>query len=102
CVLGERHRLDHEKEIEPEHDDDADEAPLLAEHCEDEVGVARGEKRELRLRSLLETLPVNAAGTDRDLCLRHLIARLERIALGVEEDHHALALIAPQHLEIAD
>src|SRR5207237_8462211 len=88
-----RQRLNNEKQIQRQHDRDADESPLFTEHCKNEIGVMGGEEVELRLRPLFEAFAVNAAGADRDFRLRHLVAGAERIARGIEENRDALALI---------
>ena len=85
-------RLDDQEQIQREHDADADEAPLLAEDGEDEVGVAGGEVLEVDLRPVQESFAGDAAGAGGDLGLHHLIAGAERIARRIEEDHDPLFL----------
>src|SRR5438105_1662632 len=97
-MFRERERLDDQEKIEAEDDHDADESPLFAEHCEDEVCVAGGEEFELRLCAVSKSLAVNAAGSDGDLRLRHLVSRAKRIAFGIQENENALLLISLQHL----
>ena len=71
----------------------AEQAELLADHGEDEVGRALGQELELRLAAVHPALAEHAARADRDLRLDDVIAGAERVALRVEQRQHALALV---------
>ena len=53
----------------------------------------------MALRALEEALAEEAARADRDLRLGDVIAGAERIALGIEEDQHPLALVIVEEAE---
>ena len=55
---------------------------LLADHREDEVGVARRQERQLLLGALHEALAEEAARADRDLGLRHVITLAQLVEVG--------------------
>ena len=56
-----------------------------------------GQIIEVALGAVQEALAGKAARTDGDLALGDVIAGAARIAFGIEEDQHALALIIMQH-----
>src|SRR3981081_920831 len=68
-------------------------APLLDEGGEDEVGLLLGQEVQRRLGALQETLAERAPGADGDLGLGDVVAGAQRIAVGIEEGEHALALV---------
>ena len=76
----------------------ADEADLLGQHGEDEVGLLLRQEAQLALRALQEALAPDAARAERDLRLDDVVAGAERIALGVEEGEHPLLLVVVQLL----
>src|SRR5882762_2363159 len=71
----------------------AEEAELLADDGEDEVGGALGEEFELCLAAVHPALAEHTAGADRDLRLDDVVAGAEWIGLRVEKHEHALALV---------
>src|SRR5207249_11578461 len=83
----------NEEEVQRQHDGHSDESPFLAEDGEDEVGVPSGEIFELCLRSLSESLSVDAARTNGDFRLHDLISLSQRIAIRIEEGDDAVLLI---------
>ena len=85
-------------EEEREREQHADEAELLADDGEDEVGVLRRQEREALLRALREALAEQPPGADRDLRLDHVVARLARVDVRVEEDEQALLLVRREPL----
>ncbi len=76
----------------------ADEAPLLGEHREDEVGVLLGQEVELVLRAVQVALAAEHARADGDLRLDDVVAGAERVGLRIEEGQQALLLV---RLEVA-
>src|SRR3546814_3664575 len=60
---------------------------------EGEVGLALGQVIEMALGAVEITLAEDATRSDRDLRLADVIARAKRVAFGIEEDQHAIALI---------
>ena len=81
------------EEIEPEDHGHAEEAHLLGEHREDEVGVAGGQVAELGLAALAEPLAQETARAHRDLRLDLLVAGPAGIEGGVEEGVDARLLV---------
>ena len=95
-------RSDHqaaadEQRVEHQQDQVADQAELLGEHREDEVGVALGDELEVRLGAVQPALAGQAAGAHRDGRLDDVIARAERVLGRVEQREDALALVVVQH-----
>ena len=95
------------RDVEPAADDEhvqhhqheaADEAPLLADHREDEIGRALRQEFELRLAAVHVALAEHAARADRDLRLDRVIAGAERVVLRVQEREHALPLVVVQEM----
>ena len=74
-------------------DDDADEAELLGQHREHEVGRLDGQEVALRLRAVGQALAHPAAGADRDLRLVELVAGALDVGCGVEEREQPLLLV---------
>ena len=73
---------------QPEHEQAADEAELLADDREDEVGVRVGEEHPLG-PARAEPDAVDAAAAERDQRLRDLVAGVRRVGPRVEEREHA-------------
>jgi hypothetical protein len=90
------HGAADDEQVQQHQHDQPEQAELLADHREDEVGVALGQVVELRLRTLHPALAEHAARADGDLRLDDVVARAERIVLRVEEGEHALALVVVQ------
>ena len=63
-----------DEEVEQQDADAADEAVLLAEGGEDEVGVGNGQEVALGLGALVGALAPETAGADGDLGLQDLVA----------------------------
>ena len=99
-VAREPRRLEHapeQQQVERERHRHADEAGLLREHGEDEVGVARRQVAELRLASLHEAAAHEPARAHRDLRLDLLVAGAARVERGVEEGVDARLLVVLEH-----
>ena len=79
-VPGDVERARHEREVEREQEQAAEEPVLLRPHREDEVGVLLGEERQVGLRPLPPALPEPLPRADRDHRLRRVVARAERVA----------------------
>ena len=86
-------RPDAEEAVEAEQHDAADEAPLLGEHREREVGVLIGQELELVLRAPHEPLAEDPAVADGHARVVRVPARAAEIGLGVQERRDALALV---------
>lgn len=87
-----------DEEIAEQQDDEAtNETPLLGEHREDKVGVARREKVELALASRLQSLPQELSRPYGDLRLRNVIPCAKWIKRWEEKGPYPLLLIALQH-----
>src|SRR5882724_4060085 len=82
----------HESEERGENGDRADEAELLPDVREDEIGVRVGKEEEL-LPSFAEPAAGHAAGRHGDARLSYLVSRPARIAVGVQERLDAPALV---------
>ena len=76
------HDAPEDDHVEAEDQRRADEAHLLADVGEDEIGVALGQESELRLRAGEKTLTPNAAGADRDFRLDHVVGRALDVGSG--------------------
>ena len=85
-----------QQQVEHEQDRVADQPEFLAEHGEDEIGVALRQEVEVRLRAVQPALADDAARAERDRRLRRVIAGAERIATRIEERQDPLALIVVQ------
>src|SRR6202162_5764482 len=79
-----------DEHVQHEQQQQAEEAELLADDGEDEVGGALGEEFELCLAAVHPALAEHAAGADRDLRLDDVVAGAEWIGLRVEKHEHAL------------
>ena len=90
-----------EREIQHEQQAQAEQAELLRHDREDEVRRALRQELEVRLRAVQPALAEQAARADRDLRLNDVVARAERIGLGIQEREHARLLIVaherPEH-----
>ena len=71
----------------------AEQAELLADDREDEVGRALRQEFELRLAAVHVALAEHAARADGDLRLDDVVAGAERVVFGIQEGQYALALI---------
>ena len=63
-----------QQQVEQQQERVADKAELLAEDGEDEIGVPLGQEIEVRLGPVEPALAGDAARTDRDRCLRRVVA----------------------------
>ena len=80
--------------------DRADEAELLADDREDEVGVRLGKEEEL-LPPVADAESAQAAGADRDQRLHRLEPLPQRIGLGIQKREQPLAPIRGAEREVA-
>src|SRR3990172_3344163 len=81
AIAGEVGGLEHppqDEQVQAEDHRHPDEAQLLREHGEDEVGVSRGQVAELRLAALAVPLAEETPRAHRDLGLDLLVARAPR------------------------
>jgi hypothetical protein len=76
----------------------ADESEFLGQRGEDEIRVLFGQEVEAALRALHEAAPGPSPRAERDLALRDVIARAQRVGGGVEERVDAPVLVVLQHL----
>ena len=96
--LGGDHQAAKDQEDEAEHQADAaDQAELLGERGEDEVGGALGDELEVGLGALHEALAGRAARADRDLALDDVKALAERVGGRVEQRADAVLLVVAHH-----
>ena len=96
--LGQRDES-HDHHTEKGQDDyGTDEAELLANGAEDEVGVLLGHVFELRLCAVKEAFAQQAAGADGDLGLVDVVARSAGVVLQAEGDADALLLVGLEHV----
>ncbi len=79
--------------IKPEQQQAADEAELLGQHGEDEIGVFLRQEIKLVLRALQVALADQPARTDGDHRLQDVIAGAQRILRRIEERQDAPLLV---------
>src|SRR5258708_5783017 len=72
----------------------SDQAELLGEDREDEVGRPFGHETQLALQPVEPSLAEQAARTDRDPRLQQVVAGAEGVLVRVEKDLETLALVA--------
>ncbi len=82
--------------VDEDHPEPAQQAELLGQHGEDEVGLLLGQEVEVALRALQEAAAGDAAGAERDLRLQDVVAGAQRVAVRVEEGQHAALLVVVQ------
>ena len=87
---------DHRR-IEQQHHDAADEAELLGQGGEDEVGALLRQEVELALGAQAEALAHQPAGAERDLGLDDVVAGAALVRLRVDESEQAGALVGLEH-----
>ena len=80
-----------DEQVQQEQDRRADEAALLRERGEDEVGRVLRQVREVRLRRACHAASVEAAGADGDVRLRDVVGRPARVGVRVQEAGPALS-----------
>ena len=83
---------DHD-EVEKKQDRAADKAPFFGKHREDKIRVLRGQEVEPVLRAVQKAFAEEPPRADRDLRLNDVIARAQRIAIGIEKGQDAVALV---------
>ena len=74
-----------DEQVEQEQDRRAEEAALLGERREDEVGRVLGQVVEARLRRAVDAAAVEAAGADRGDRLGDVVGRAARVLVGMRE-----------------
>ena len=95
-------RARQHQQIEAQHHGHAEEAQLLGQHREDEVGVARRQVAELALGALAVALAHEAARAHGDLRLDLLVARALGVQRRIEEGVDARLLVVPQGVAPAE
>ena len=78
----------------------ADEAELLGQRGEDEVGVLLGQEVQPRLGALHVAAAGEAARAHGDLRLGDVVAGAERVGVGVEEGEDAAELVVLDELPV--
>ncbi len=97
-LRGDADRPEAQEQIEPDEDGAADEAPLLREDGEREVGGLVGDEAELVLHPLEVAVAHELPVADGDAGVVGVPSRLQNVRLGVEEHLDAGALIVEQHV----
>src|SRR3954452_3837762 len=87
------HSTPHDEQVEPEQDRGADEAALLRQGREDEVGVMLRQEVQRRLRRAGDPATAELTGADRVLRLDDVVRRAAVIAVRIEEPGQPLYLV---------
>ena len=96
--LGQVDKAKDEAQEQQQHNGAADETFLLAHGAEDEVGVLLGDVLQLGLRAVEESLSLQSAGTDGNLCLDDIISGAAGIVLQSQKDADARLLVRFQNV----
>jgi hypothetical protein len=85
------------KEKQAENRNTADKALFFGQYRENKIRVARRQKPQVPLRSLLEALAEKPARADGNLRLARLVSEAMRIACRIEDCLDAPPLLSPKH-----
>ena len=88
-----------DEQVEQQQDRGAEEAALLGERREREVGRVLGQVVEARLRRARDAAAAQAAGADRGDRLVHVVGRAARVGVGMREAGQALGLVRLEHVD---
>ena len=98
-ALGDVDEAQDEGEEQQQHTGGTEEAFLLADGAEDEVGVLLGHVLQLGLRAVEEALALEAAGAYGYLALMDVVARIADVVVEAQQDVDAGALVGGQAFE---
>src|SRR3546814_2144432 len=76
----------------------ADQAELLRQHGEDEIGLLFRQEVQVALSALHEAFAGEGAGAEADHRLQRVIAGAQRVVLRIEERQHSVLLVVVQEL----
>src|ERR1700683_1421004 len=96
CVLAlprEIQRPPDDHGVEREDQELSEQAEFLADDRENEIGRTLRQKFQLRLAAIHVSLAEYAARADRNLRLDDVVARAQRIGLGIQKSQYALTLV---------